>query len=269
MNKKIKSRVEIHKEIFMLFENYKTESELIDRINSYLENITGKELLSEEGIRQALAMELVVGPAISKKKKYSDKIINLFVPVEKQKSIKKSFRNSEKILSFYSQSGSGEIDFVAALEQPSIAKLPYDIVITCKAFEKYRNLIEDKQIKYKISTVNYPTIFCEEIQLKKILSENKTFKKLYNIIKENYDVAKLLKDYVHDSKQKCIVNLIIDKVIPLNSIFVYFDIDKNIKENTQALYLLLNKKIPRNTIQLALKRDIANIKKGKFSVPYM
>ena len=58
MRKTIKSGSEINKEINALFENYKSDAELLERMDNYINNLTGKELYTKKKIENMIAVEM-------------------------------------------------------------------------------------------------------------------------------------------------------------------------------------------------------------------
>lgn len=257
MKRKIKSAHEIGKEILALFQDVKSEKHIRLSIDKYLSELTGKELISKEDIKKILSFE-IASRHFYGGVHYTKKFINdyctkrhIFLIQSLLESIKTlDPENTKDNLEIFREL-SNDLSILNVVFEYQYKELPLDIINTCFEDNKYvKELQSDK----------------EEL-IKKICEKEKSFGKLYKLIEEDETISVLLLDYINRKKRKFIVQLVINRVIPLNAVFLYFNKNLNVKENTEKFYLMLNKKIPRNTIQLAIKRDLTNIKKGKFSVP--
>lgn len=257
MKRKIKSSAEIGKEIRLLFNNAVSEKHLRFSIDNYLTNLTGKELISKEDIKKIISFE-IVARHIFGGSDFSKKFILDYSTKRHRNLIRKLFEsalifnpNRKNINQEIFNELSKDLKISNVVYDFRYDELPLDIIKTC------------------YDDINYIKEFqSDKVQLiKRISKSEKAFGLLNKLIEKDKEVSILLLDYVNRKKRKFIVQLVINRLIPLNAIFLYFNKNLNIKENTEKFYLMLNKKIPRNTIQLAIKRDLTNIKKGKFSVP--
>lgn len=257
MKRKIKSSAEIGKEITLLFNNALSEKHLRFSIDNYLINLTGKELISKEDIKKIISFEIVARHVFGGSD-FSKKFI-LDYSTKRHRNLVRKLFDSDLTFNPDARKIKQEI-FNELSKDLSILNVVYDF--------RYDDLSLDI-----MKTCYYDSKYVKEFQsdkeqlIKKISESKKPFGLLNKLIKNNSDVSILILDYVNQKKRNFIVQLVINRVIPLNAIFLYFDKNANIKENIEKFYLMLNKKIPRNSIQLAIKRDLPNIKKGKFSVP--
>jgi hypothetical protein len=240
MNKKIKSGSEIKKEINSLFYNYKSENKLANSIKSYLDNISGKELIKRSEIKSIILIEILKRDAKHKSNlRFNKKLVNVFPFLKRYNSLK-------------SLLPTGLGDLSSFISDNSFMLVITDIIMMCKDFEKFRKMEGSTDTIYK-----------------QIMIENEAFRKLFMVLSKHKDVSKLLVSYLSEAKQKYHTELIIQKIIPLNSIFIYFDRDLDVKGNTEKFYLLLNKKFPKNTIQTAIHDNLEKIRADKFSYPHL
>lgn len=236
MNKKIKSRKEIEKEIKSLFVNYNNVDEVVSRIKHYLNNISGKELINENEIIKIMFFGIwerkdKLGRLLKENKELQETYPNFVIYGELNKLSK--IGNFNNIFDGF----------------PNF-KISLDIAKTCMKYYKHQQL-------------NLP-----DLELLNVVGkDDEAFCKIHKFISNNIDAAELLNMYQNDGKINFLRSLVIHKVAPVNTIFIFFNKDKNIKENTEFFYQLLNKKITRHTIQTAIMRDLEDIKKGKFQVP--
>lgn len=238
MNKKIKTRKEVYKEIESLFFNPKSESVLCNRILRYLKNITGKELVDVKEIKD------IIFNAI-----YNYDIDNN-CNVRKNKSLNKLIPDLMFIEGYFkiAQDPSSALCAAANMNKYSHIHIITDVAVKSKVFKKYR---ENETL--------VPNI------IRQVTKDSPAFNKFTKFILDNSDVAELLDDYVCSVKFDYFVKQIINKIIPLTSVLIFFDKNKDITQNTQDLYILLEKKFPRQTIQSVIRDNLDNIRKGKFS----
>ncbi|MCX6156879.1 MAG: hypothetical protein NTY74_02755 [Ignavibacteriae bacterium] len=239
MNRIIKSQKEIQSEIKSIFTDFKTEKILVSRIKGYINNISGKELISKEFILHLFVNEIAI---LFKRKELdlrSNKQLLKLLPFiqfigSRFNVIEKSDKNFDK-----------QVKDVC--EHHALTNLPYEIISNYRDFKKYAEL--DYGVR-KTSNL--------------LSKENSSFSKFLSFIRSNPDVACFLDDFLYDYRKNYIFELVANKIIALNSILIYFDSNKNIKENTQEFYVLLKKKIPRHTIQAAIQDNLNKIKEDKF-----
>lgn len=237
MNKKIKSGSEIEKEIAVLFQNLKNVNELVDRIEIYLGKITGKELYDRTNIEVSIYFAF-----LSYEKKNNIKLVqnkrlinllpfvkSLIIPNESKK------KTSPKVI-------------ITKSPKLDSNMLTISVIDNCEALAPF---VESCEQSFEVYL--------------KLLESNNAFKKLHYFLKDNQDVADLLVGYIPDLKRNYLVELITKDLIPLSTIFVFFNFEKNVKENTEYFYKILKKKYSRQTIQSAIMRELENIKAFKFS----
>lgn len=249
MNRKIKSGKEVKDEIRAIFESHKNVNELVENLNSYLNNLTGKELIKVDEIRSVIYYETLEYDKINNTSlKKNNDLRKLSSNFDMYDLLNKHTKKVKKVLLDQYFSDLKKTSFI--FSKTDSLKVPFDIILTCKDYEKY--------LSANLKTVDIFAIICKE---------NPDYRMLFSFLNKNEDVSKLLNKFIFEAKQKQLVDLIINKIAPLNTIFVYFDNHKNIKENTNVFYEMLKKKFPRNIIQSTITRDLKKIKEGKFSVP--
>lgn len=240
MKIKIKSVKQINNEIEEIFTNVKSKSELIQRIKDFVNNITGKEMISKDHIITSLSVRLLKYDYQHSTKLLKSKELYDVLHLE-------LYQRTKKIFSKIADSNPFNILLSFDKEMPFIARYIFEYVL----FEKGKEWVtfEDRRNKYF-----------------DLLKNDKTFKKIHNFVLRNRDAEKLI-EKTSDHKVKLIISGLINKgIAPLSSLFYFFDKDKTIKENTEYFYRLVGERYSRNTIQMAISRELNNIKKGKYQV---
>lgn len=241
MRKVIKSGKEINKEIEALFDNYKNDSELADRIKNYLANISGKELYTKREIENLVSSEI-------------------FERVRFRKII---LEKNSPVFDLYPRLNRDDFE--------SFNKNVKSVIRSHLYFEKHEDAIMLLTQIYLLIEEG-PEMLRETFDQREwfpdLKRKNPVFAKLHSFLFKNSDVAEMLHKHVNNMNRETIVELILSGLIPLQSILLYFDIEKDIKENTIALYELLRTQIPRVNIQSVITDNIEKIKSGKFSVPF-
>ena len=241
MRKVIKSGKDIQKEIDSLFENYKTDADLLERMSTYLENLTGKELYSKtlisNMVHSALCDQLRNGKITLD---VNSPIIGMYPHLkdwdnDRHKENMKYVYNSHRYFRKHSHA----------------------IILLSQIYNILDGGVE-AMYEYWDQSEWFP-------DMKK---ENPVFAKLHTFLIKNSDAAEMLHSHVNRMNQELIVELIIDDIIPLKSILLYFDVEKDIKENTIELYKILRNKIPRVNIQSVITDNLEMIKSGKFQRAY-
>lgn len=248
MNRKIKSGNEIEKEIELLFETYKDDNILANKIIAYLKSITGKELIEPVEIASIMFQNILRCDAQFNRKLYTIK------------KLQKVFPDLITVAKIYNKKDDPDSEFyISKSKKPKkssetelsetrkYSRLPFDILNTCTGFEKYKN----PELENAFSLA---------------LEENEPLNKLFIFLVENYDVGDLINTYLYDSKRYFLASLVLHKIVPLTSILMYFDRGMTIKENTEYFYNLLSKKISRLTIQNAIQDNLQRIKDGKYAI---
>ena len=259
MKHKIKSYTEISKEIKELFDKNVNEKELSTSLDNYIAGITGHELIDKNEIENIVSNETAYR-IIVEKRKFSQKFMSKYSNKRQSLSLKKIINvaknlypdkknNIEELLIEYFKDISDDVITIASV----CYNLHLDIIKTCPKYNQLQKKILNDPNKYT-------SIECELAI---------SFKNLIQLLTEDSKIAFLFTEYVFYKKRNIIVDLVNKKIVPLNTMFIYFDTKINIKQNIERLYVMLNKKIPRNTIQLAIKRELPKIKKGKYSVPIL
>ena len=245
MNKKIKTRKDIEKEIDDLLINFKTGKLLAHRINQFLDNISGKEIITRWEIKAIIFNKILSVIKDPEKNFIVHKdlirifpilgIINKDIDGFRADANKKSDENNKEDVQF---------------EFPSSYKIPFHIMNMHK--ERYTFV---------------DTVMLSLGYLENLFSINGRINDLFLFLNNNKDLSDLLQEYIYFSQKELIKNMVLQKIAPLNLIFIFFDLDKSVKENTNELYLLLNKEFPKTTIQTAIHANLDKIRKGTFSVP--
>lgn len=222
MNKIRKSETDIKKEIEKILSNNNIDT-LINSINFYMNNLTGKELVNEFKVKQIILNVIEKNkPELLKNKKFINEC-NILNPVLNFYIYKnhKGFSNYD-IIDLKSKL------HIICIEQ-ILAEMIYNDV---KKWNKYKNS-----------------------DIKKPLTNEKEYKNFYDYLKNNPVITELLYKCIYNETE-IICKWIIEKKIPLSTIIYFFDNKKDIKENTENIYSLLNKKFPRNEIQKTLLRTL-------------
>lgn len=242
MRKLIKSEKEIINEVKALFENYKDDAELLERIKLYLDNITGKELYTKLEIERMIDSELFDRFLDGKIKFAKNSPLYEIYPEYQNFSIKqyKKFVNS---VSKTNRTFLNNFHAVLFLSQ-------------------IYNLI-DGSVEDLMEFIDQSEYFPE---LRKI---NPAFAKLQPFLFENKDVAEMIYYHLCRMVRETIVQLVIDDIIPLKTLLIYFNPKMNVKQNTERLYNLCRRKKPRSNIQQAITDNIELVRKGKFENPFM
>ncbi|MFA7361908.1 MAG: hypothetical protein WC139_12825 [Candidatus Kapaibacterium sp.] len=232
MSKIVKSSIDIQKEISVLLRNIVDKNDLTDRVGKFLTDITGKELIPEEKIKDIL-MRRLNRYFSSKGTKYYDKVkINKLLPFEnyKKKYNEKFIEGSRKKLDVNNST------------------FCYDII---ESF--YARFNPD----YKYKSMS------KEVFLTKIKKE-KELEILHKFFIEYPTIDRYIISWIEDTKKRFLVSLIKNKLAPLTSIFCFFNDFMDLSENVEYFYKLLDRKTTRSTIQAAIRRAKENIKAGKF-----
>ncbi len=240
MSIKIKSVKQIDKEIEEVFTDVKNRSELIQRIKDYVNNISGKEILSKNSIITSLYIRLVKYDARNGSKLCESKNLSDVLPVESFKRFKRKYTKLAELNPFNNP-------LYDKKHMPYILKYILESIL----FEEKKEWLtfEERRLMYL-----------------DLSERNKGFKKTHNFITKNQDSEKLIEEF-SDFKVKIIISGLIKKgIAPLNSIFYFFDKNKTVKENTEYFYRLVGERYSRNTLQMAISRELNNIKKGKYEI---
>ncbi len=232
MNKKIKSTKDIRKELDALFLNIVDKNDLTTRVEIFLNGITGKELIPEEEIKYMLMHRLDYYISGNCSKYYDKAKINELLPFEMfvKKYKKDKFKWSRiKYDKFYYTYCYNIVESSLALDDP----------------------------EYKYNSMS------KEVFLKE-LKKDSDLEILYQFFTNNATVECYIYYFIEDTKKRLLVSLIKNKLASLSSIFYFFDNSKDLRENREYFYKLLGGKFSRHTIQVAIKRELKNIKAGKF-----
>ncbi|MFA5012136.1 MAG: hypothetical protein WC644_09330 [Ignavibacteria bacterium] len=236
MRKIRKSRSEIEKEVQAIFRNRKPANEIILNIEEYLGKVTHKELINCDEILSIIYDEV---------HEYDEKMGTKLLNNKKIKLILEPiFQGIKEYEEIITESPDFDIDCPV---QALIATMYF----VCDEFKELRRH-------------RYPTIELGE----ELSKENKSFKNLYSFLLKNKESAQLISDFSDQNTRYVIKNLIIDNIIPLQAILMYFDDTINIKQNTELFYRMLEKTFSRQSIQACILDNIDDISGGKFSVPY-
>ena len=232
MNKKIKSIKDIRREINALFINIVDKNDLTKKIEKYVNGITGKELMPEERIKNMLMHRLDYYFTVTGKKYYDKVNINKLLPFE---------------------------DFVKKYKEESLKwsgkKLDVNDYTFCYDIIESYHAFFDPNYKYNSMS---KTTFLKEIKNDNDLEE------LHKFFIKYPTVDGYIYYFIEDIKKRFLVSLIKNKLAPLSSIFYFFNNHKDLRENREYFYKLLGKKFTQHTIQLAIQRELKNIKAGKF-----
>lgn len=233
MNKKIKSIKDIRKELDSLFQNIVDKNDLNSRVEKYLNGITGKELISEEEIKYMLMHRLDYYISGNYSKFYDRAKINELLPFERFVKKRKKYK----------------------LKWSSIKYDKFHYTYCYNMAESYLAL-DNPEYKYNSMS--------KEVFLEK-LKKDSDLEILYEFFTKNTTVECYIYYFIEDTKKRLLVSLIKNKLASLSSIFYFFDTSKDLRENREYFYKLLGGKFSRHTIQIALKRELKNIKAGKFN----
>ncbi|MFA7361776.1 MAG: hypothetical protein WC139_12145 [Candidatus Kapaibacterium sp.] len=229
MNKKIKSIKDIHREINALFLNIVDKNDLTKRVEIFINGITGKELMSKEEIKDYL-MYWLFYYFMKDGKRYYDKI------------------NINKLLPFNNFIKNRSKNFLDQSTDRYESTLCYDII------ESTYGML-DPEYKYNYLTKE---VFLKDIKL------DKELEKLYKFLLKYASVDSFIYYLIKDRKRRFLVSLIKNNLASLSSIFYFFNDSKDLRENREYFYKLLDGKFSRHTIQLAIQRELKNIRAGKF-----
>lgn len=237
MRKTIKSGKEIWKEIDSLFLNFKNDSELFDRINSYLEKVTGKELYSKRSIKSRIQIKLLLYILSGTLKLKNNSPIFAMFPLLSKLSIRKNRASRDLLANFIKDLDIGSNMFT------------YQFLLS--VFSIWNDEKFDQSNNY--SSYKF---------------DNKAFLDLLRILDKNIDISILLYFNLHKTVRESVIDLIIGNIVPLKTLLIFFNRENNVKDNTQALYLLCRKKIPRTNIQQVITDNINSIRNGDFEGPF-
>ncbi len=243
MRKTIKSGSEIRKEIGELFENYKNDAELLERIHNYIKNLTGKELYPKMEIAYMVRNELA-SRACNKKIVLEEKgpIVKL-EPSLNSRNLKKIRKNRNMIDAKFKER----------------EKIIHASII----FGKITNNIEHyKSDSYKEYIYPHNKIY-------DYIENNSVVFKLNKFLIENDDVAKLLIYHINNTVRESIIDLVITKIIPLKVLLIYFDNNKTVKQNTVDIFKLCRGQIPKLNIQQVITDNIKYLRSGSYHFPFI
>lgn len=267
MNKKIKSAKEISLEIKSLFVNLKSKDDLADRLSTYINNITGKELINRVTIEVLIFNEL---------KMFKEKNGNDFINYKKLNNIISQFHIFKLDLKGKKRKANPEFNNDELINQIGV-----ELILLNLGFDAPDD--NDKIINSSFnnlllnSITTFILIYSEQFQhyyskfgksknfVQSVLNDNKSFKELNDFLRKKPEIVNILENMIISSQFQCVADLIIMDLAPLKSIFVFFDLEKNIKENTEYFYRFLKEKYSRHTIQTAITRELKNIKEGRFN----
>ena len=243
MRKLIKSGEELKNEIKALFENYENDARLLGRIQTFLDKITGKELFSKLQIKNMVDDELF--------RRFLDR--------------KFIFEKDSPLFDLYPLYKNFDID-----------KFKKNVKWATKTHQHFRNnshaILLLSQIynlfdEYGVEVID--EYWDQSEFFPDLRKENPTFAKLQIFLYKNKDVAQMLYNHLCRMVRETIVQLVIDGIIPLKSLLIYFNPKLNVKQNTEKLYNFCRRKIPRLNIQQAITDNIESVRKGKYQNPFM
>lgn len=235
MKRTIKSSADIEKEISAIIDNNSDDKILSDEFFKYLNNLTGKELPNKLEI-----ISIIIRIIIEKDRSRFESILknpDLFLEMFPVLKLFLLHKDLKRVYSHFS------------LASP-LYSFTDEMIVVNDEYKKYLNSEQDS-----------------DVIKKNILKNENTYKKLHDFLSKNNDVEKLLLSFLFQAKQKLIIKLIIDKIIPLQAILIYFDTDLSVKQNTESIYKLLDKKVTRQKIQSVITDNLNRIREGKYSVP--
>ncbi|MDQ3019976.1 MAG: hypothetical protein M3R36_05315 [Bacteroidota bacterium] len=239
MKKKLKSLTDINKEIDQIFENYNNLNELTNKINNYILNITGKELVSKFHI-------------------YSRIVIKAKMHFRKNPYLYRKFTKNVPIIFIENNVPEVIKDFkyISTNQNIELQIFMSDIISHSKEFD-----VSTKEYK------NYENIFDMDL---KVIKENKKLSKLYAFLEKNTDITKLLYNFLIEYENEILLNLILEKKLNKDYLIYFIDKKLDLKQNVEYLYDKLEKKLPKQklhriSIQQALQKGLKT--KGKFISP--
>ncbi len=240
MRKTIKSGEEINSDIQNIINNFQNENDLIDKINTYVNSLTGKELLTENEIKNMIESELfnkVLDEGLTFPKNSLVYELYPFLKIKDVKQYKKRIKKFEKYHSNFHNN-------------------KYAILILTRL---YHILDGEPELMYELLDSS------DYFSLK--YNDYPEFMKLKLFLFKNKDVSEMLYKHINIMFRELVLDLIIEKIIPLKAILIYFNLEKNVKQNTEHFYNLLRSKVSRQNIQSVIMENIVSIRNGKFERP--
>ncbi len=241
MRKTIKSGSEINKEINAIFENYKSDAELLERMDNYINNLTGKELYTKKKIENMIAVEMF------------ERVLDGKIKFERKSPVyskNPGYKNLDAVrfkedLRHIGKKSNYFYKYMHAVL--FLSKLHHFSVLG--NFESYHEYYD---------TYEYFTDYGKE---------NPAFGKLKKLLFENKDVAVMLFNHADEIVYKFLGYLLKRDMADIRSLLMFFDQEKTVKENINMLHELSERSVPRNSIQKVIHDNLDAIREGKFTSP--